>query len=388
MSSKLTKLLMGGAILAAMPATSAFAAGTEAGTAVTNTFSLSFTVGGDTQTVTPDADDTATFAVDRVVNLTAATTTPAVNANPGDTTVTQTFTVTNTGNSVQAYDLDFFQQADGTAPENFDTTITSVAYEIDFDGDGTVDSTGTYTFDNGQLVATPDVGPDGVITLTVTSSVPAGQADGSEATIALEANTLEPANRPTNGIDNTPIGGASGSEVVGSTDPNTDSGVETILVDGIGNGDGVTGVTDADGDGDHSVRSVVTVESAQVAANKTGELVSQDGSGCTLANPAVPLATTTGAFIPGACVQYVIEVTNSGTATANGVTIGDELQTDLVFVAAGPDTALGGNFTGTNGSIPAANQQCTSSNVCQVTLVDGELTSGETGRLIILARIK
>ena len=393
MSSKFTKLLMGGAALALLPATQAFAEGTEAGTAVTNTFTMTYDVGGDPQTLTPDADDTVTFAVDRVVDLTVSVDNAAITANPNDT-ITQVFTVTNTGNSPQAYDLDFLQQVDGTAPENFDleepATFT-VTLSIDADGDGTPDSTVSYTVDNGAVVPTPDIGPDGIITVTVVTDVPAGQADGSVATVALEAVTLEPAVRPDSGVvlvggvptpgAGAPIGGASGTEVVASTDPNGEATVETVLADGTGTGAPVTGVTDVDNDGDHSAVSVVTVESATIIADKTVDLITQDNS-CAFGGATAPLVppTTNLVYIPGACVQYVIEVENQGNATATNVAVGDSLQGDLSYV----DSAVFGPLGGTIGTTTCA----ANSTTCVVNLTGGELEAGETGQLVILATIK
>ena len=110
MTSKLLNLgsgsLLAIAIVGSVPA---FAAGTTAGSTITNTATINYQVGGVSQ---PSIDDSDAFVVDRVVNLTVAelgnATTVVV---PGQTGAVTTFTVTNTSNAV----LDFALAASQTA---------------------------------------------------------------------------------------------------------------------------------------------------------------------------------------------------------------------------------------------------------------------------------
>jgi uncharacterized repeat protein (TIGR01451 family) len=371
MSSKFTKLFLSAGALALLPAGQAFAAGTAAGTDVVNTFSLEYEVGGVGQTYTPDADDTVTFEVDRVVDLTVAVqTTDPLSATPGQV-VEQIFEVSNDGNAPQAYALDVLQDAAG-GTDDFDVTPTVV--EISTDG-----GTTWVAYTPGD--ATPDVPADGSLLIRVTSTVPATQASGDTAEIAIVAETLEPA---TGGF------GTAG-DTVGGSGTNTQGGVETVLNDGTGDLGNTEGGTDGDNDGNHSDTHTIVVQNAVLAAVKEVILVSEDGSGCTTfpgGGAATTAAATSDFYIPGACVEYTITLTNTGDADADVTSLADILHEDLIFEAA--DTTLGGTL-----SAPAAATACDGTDAtCEVEVTTGTVpapvapaTSVER-RLRIRARVQ
>lgn len=370
MSSKFTKLLMGGAVMAIMPATSAFAAGTAAGTSVTNTFDLSYSVGG--QTTTVDDAGTATFVVDRKIDVDVASAGDVSGEANGS--ATQTFTVKNEGNSTVAYDLDFFQGINGTE-DNFDTSNFVI----------TVNGT-AYTPNASGVVPTINVAPDATITVVVTSTLPNGADNGETADIGLVATTLNPDNTVT------PVGYAAGQEnqVATDTAANTIGGVETVFADDASSTDVAAADTGA-GTGKHSDSSTITVSQANV--NGTKEVAGYSGS-CTGTDFTYPAAGATGAnyMIPGNCVIYRITVNNNGTAAASGVAVEDVLPDNLVFQAASTDIA-GGTLVQ-----PTAGEACDgvedapkSTSECYVAVTGGTLTesggSDSTSYLYIKALI-
>jgi len=108
------KGLLAVAALTAFSTGSASAAGTAADTNVQNTFSLTYSVDGTEQPVIdtgPSGSNTPTeFTVDRKVDLTVVS-----NGNetvaPGEADAELTFTLTNTGNDTQGYDLSLVNEA-------------------------------------------------------------------------------------------------------------------------------------------------------------------------------------------------------------------------------------------------------------------------------------
>lgn len=140
MTSKLKLLVATGAVTAAMlGANPAFAAGTTAGDAITNTVNVSYQVGGVTQTGTNASD---TFVVDRKLDLTVSEANSAAQpVVPGQTAsganpAFLTFNVTNDSNDIVDFALSSTQLTTGTATpfsgtDDFDAEPTSVAIFVE-----------------------------------------------------------------------------------------------------------------------------------------------------------------------------------------------------------------------------------------------------------------
>ena len=103
--------------------------------------------------------------------------------------------------------------------------------------------------------------------------------------------------------------------------------------------------------------------------------------------------------VPGACVEYVIEVQNTGaTATATNLVIDDILPAEVSFVAASLATTTATGFaddTGVAGAGPVlsvpgtpADSDCDGSTTCVIQLSDAILAAGEIGQIIIRAEVK
>lgn len=302
----------------------AFAAGTAAGTEITNEVTVSYSVGTVAQ---EDVEDTDSFIVDRMVNLTVEelgsdTTTVA----PGETLVVTTFQVTNQSNAT----LDFLLSAANAGGDDFDVN-TPFTFYVDNEASGTqgvLDGADTLVTSLDDLVA------DDIATVfVVAASVPGTVVTDDEADVVLTASARE-----TNG------GALTG--VLTSGQANT-AGMDTVLADGAGS-------TDAANDGAHSATDTYVVSAASLAVTKSSRPVEDPVNG-----------TTNPKMIPGAIVEYCISVVNAaGSATATGITLSDELPAGLVFVpgsilvdgtlaSADPadcdsDGSAGGNWDGTN----------------------------------------
>ena len=315
------------AALVALSANPALAEGTDAGTAIQNTVSVTFDVGGVTQD--PVASNTDEFLVDRVVNLTVEEVGDAATiVSPGSVQQVTTFTVTNLSNDTVDYALTAGQQSGGPSAfggtDNFD--VGNVTIYLD-DGDGVFDPA------TDQIVTYIDeLAADTSATIFVVADVPLGQVTGDIATVTLTADSHEGGTV-----------GSLGAELT-TTATNTVDAVDTVLADG-------SGSSDAPNDGAFSAVDDYSVLAAALSVLKTSRIVSDPVSG-----------TSDPKAIPGAVIEYCIAVSNaSGGATATNISVTDPLPANTTFeagsilldgtVTAGTcnaDGTAGGSFDGTN----------------------------------------
>jgi uncharacterized repeat protein (TIGR01451 family) len=294
--------------LAALTAQPAFAAGTAAGSTITNTATVSFQVGSITQNATTASD---TLTVDRRVNLTVAEVgSVTTTVTPGQVSAVTTFTVTNTSNATLDLALTAVQPVGGSAAhggtDSYDAT--NVKIYVDTNGNGTFDA-GTDTL----VTYLDEMAADATRTVFVVSDIPLGLANGAVAGVTLTATGRE--------------GGTAASQgavLTQTTGANT-SGMDTIFGDG-------AGATDASRDAAFSARDDYTVFTAALSVLKTSSIISDPING-----------TTNPKMIPGATIQYCIAVANAaGSADATSVAVTDPLPAQVTY-----DSAFGIKLNGT-----------------------------------------
>lgn len=174
-------LAAAGFLLGALAMPVAHAAGTTAGTVIENTAELTYEAPDPSNPGGPGVPTTTTgtknFAVDEVldVNVTVLGTGTTL-VTPGSTDREIKYTVTNTGNGSEQYNLvtDFAVVGDAFDP-------TGVEVWIDSDNDGVAD----YQYFQGttQLVLVPDQ----QVTVIVRGDIPGGQTTGDDALVNLRA---------------------------------------------------------------------------------------------------------------------------------------------------------------------------------------------------------
>jgi len=356
-----TKLILKGLLsataLTAFSAGTAFAGGTTAGTTVTNTFTLNYNVGTTPQP--PVTGDTpTTFVVDRLIDVNVAPN-AGTNVAPSSQDQPLNFTLTNEGNDDQAYVL---TAANVAAGDDFDASNLVISYVVDANGDG-VNNDGAAVVYNGT--STPDIEPDQIVFVTIEGDIPAAtQGQTSDLTLLAE----------------TAITGGSGTLVTEDTDGNDNAAVENVFADAAGD---VTG-DDAE-DGSHSATNTYTVSTADITAEKLVSIFAEvpNATNDCAVIPGTPAPQTNDQddqyAIPGACVEYTITATNTGSAAANSIDIADTLPDDLTFIAASATgfldgaAAQAGSFT----TLPTANQDCFAT-PCVVEYTGGELQDGST----------
>jgi len=297
-------------VLAALAATPAYAAGTAAGSTITNTVSVNFQVGGVAQTAVSASN---TFTVDRKVNLTVAEIgSSTTSVSPGQLAAVTAFTVTNLSNATLDFALTAAQQTGGAGAhsntDNFD--VTNVKIYLDNDNSGTLTAGDTVVTYLDELAA------DTSKNVLVVADIPVGQVTNDVAAVTLTATGRE--------------GGAAGSMGIALVDnastANT-AGMDTVFADG-------AGATDAAKDASFSAKDDYTVLAAALSATKTSKVISDPINNAT--NPKM---------IPGAVVEYCIAVANAtGSATATSVALSDVLPTATTYQAG--TLKLNGTVTG------------------------------------------
>lgn len=296
------------ASLLTLSSNSAFAVGTLANTPISNTASLAYDVNGVAQAnITSPA---ATFVVDRKINLTVVTVdSNAVTVAPGQALAVTTFTVTNTGNDSQDFNL-------GAANLPNTTTIFGPpALSDSFDGT----SCNAYAKSSaaGPFVAGTDnvpanlfideLAPDLTKTVYVVCSIPAAQAINTVAVVSLTATAL--------------IGGTAGTKGGALTNdassPNT-AGVDTVFANPplTLSSDG-TIPAQPGADAKATARDAYRVLSVATTVTK--------GANCN-PTPADCSQAKTGTVIT---YQLLISITGSG--SADSLVITDPLPTNLTY---------------------------------------------------------
>jgi len=351
MKIKIMKTLLSVAVLTAITSTaSAAPIGTAAGTAVENTASISYSVGGTNQTPIESSEagntnpglgngEATTFVVDKKIDLlvTGATTTNVVPGQTGAADNTElTYTLTNEGNSTEDFTLaatDNLALAVGT--DDFNSTgcsVTAPALPV--------------------TIASGDV-----VNVTVECDIPA-----SSATVTNGAKSLVDLLATVTGV--TASGGADTVGCTTGTVAGGDCTVDVVFADGTG-----TGTDAADRNAKHSATSTYIINTADLTVKKTQAATSMLINGT---------AETADVYhIPGSTIEYTITVSNAvGAATATGIVLSDTVPATMTVVGT-PTVSINGG----------ADINATSGTSNSVASASFDLNAGDTAILTIIATV-
>lgn len=254
----------------------AHAAGTRAGSTISNTASASFDNGGGTQTIDSNKID---LLVDELLDVTVDSSNPAdVPTTPGATNQVLTFSVTNNGNGEEAFVLSTIANGGG---DQYNPTVTQIYLD---NGDGVFDAGTDTLYTPGSN--NPVLDPDESITVFVIATTPGTVSDGDRGIVSLVA-----------------------AAQTGTGNPGT-----SFTGKGEGGGDAVVGSTRADGQDNGAFR----VSAATVTLVKSAVVVDPFGG----AEP-----------VPGATITYTITATTAGSGSLNGLTISDNVPANTSYVA-------------------------------------------------------
>ncbi|HEY6641802.1 hypothetical protein [Povalibacter sp.] len=274
---------------------SAYAAGTEAGTSISNTASVNYSVGGVAQT--PINSSAATFVVDRRIFLSVVAITPSPTelaaTVPAAVGVVRTFRITNTSNRP----IGFRFTPTNVGSDNFD--LANLAVRVDSAAGQPIASFTPGTYDGATDTATTVamLAADQSTTVFVLADVPGTAANTQSATVNLQAISIEPTTLNV---------GAVGADIVQTAGADT-AGIDTVF-------------GDAGRDGTESTTNVYTVSSATLGVTKSATIISDPFN-----NTSNPKA------IPGAVVEYAIAIANTGAVPAQQVGVTDALNANTAI---------------------------------------------------------
>ena len=345
---------------------------TPAGTSVSNTFTLDYSVGSVPQTqVSPTT--AAVFTVDRLINVDVAYQANANDSNvaPNATNERLLFRVTNTSNDTIALDLTTFNETG----DEFNVTVDAIYYYVD-DGDGVFEPGGddgaaqTYTLGD----PTPDLAADRILWVELEGDI-GDRADADTADLTLVADALVPTAWA---VEALALGGyTAGNAIVADVNGVRELGAaaENLLNDGAGTAREVANA------GDDSDTGTFTVAAPDITATKTVAIIATDAASITCSNFSVT-ADANAYAAPGACVEYVLTVNNAGSTSASITSLTDTLPSQLEFV----DATFSG-FTGGTPAEPTSGTDC-DAGACVVSQTGGTLAAAGTGTIRIRAIVK
>ena len=254
------------------------AAGTAAGTNIQNTAQVSYTVGGSTVTT---SSNTSSLRVAEILDAVLTIATPTVTVSPGASAEELVFTLTNTGNGTETFNLTALSA--GVVGDDFDPTLASPAVYFDTDNSGDF-SAGDVAYNAG--VNNPVLAADASVRLILVNNIPGTALNGNRGRSQLTAAAATGT-------------GAPGTPFVGAGD----GGVDAVA--------GTTG-------GDSQLFGEYLVANVQLTAVKSQTVVDQFGG----ARP-----------LPGARINYQVVVTASGIGNANAAAFSDLVPANTTYVA-------------------------------------------------------
>ncbi len=289
----------------------AFAVGTDAGTDVDNLATVNYEVNANAQQAIESAPGagnsvpgagngtTTTFVVDNRVDFSLVQVGGVhTSVTPGDTDAVVEFLLTNVGNSAQDFRMTVTNLA-STDPAVFtlsdtDVDLNNLRIRVGNAGGGAAP---VLT----DLDYADELAEDGSVRVFVygDADLVLGLVNNDVANIDLTATVAAAGTASALGADL--------SDDVGNPDT---AGLEVVFAEGSALGDGV-----------ESDQHGFIVSSAGLTVSKAATVIDDPINGTT--NPKA---------IPGATVEYVVTVSNTGTADADAVSITDDLDSDVTFV--------------------------------------------------------
>ncbi|MDH4046699.1 MAG: hypothetical protein OEW68_00485 [Gammaproteobacteria bacterium] len=295
----------------------ALAVGTDAGTTISNQAQVDYNVGGNPQTfilsdpagnsIPGDALTSGalatTFVVDNRVDFTLVESgfIGHTVVTPGQNGEFVQFTLQNHGNSTQDFRLVATNLVGGIVAGQTDTEdMSGITVYVDNNGDGLTTATDPNFVE--ELIEGDSVD------IYVVATAPVTMANGAAANINLQAIVADAGGPPGLGADTT--------DDAGSADT---AGIDVVFAEGLFASGGTVFTL---GDGILDAQDGFIGSSAALSITKTASLISDPFNGTGADRKA----------IPGAVVEYVISVANSGAEVAEDIVITDTLSTEITIV--------------------------------------------------------
>ncbi|AHK17702.1 DUF11 domain-containing protein [Thalassolituus oleivorans] len=326
------------------------AAGTAAGTEVTNTATLNYQINGIDQTAVTAEDK---FNVDIKVDFDLARLNTDANQTSleTDNVIVAAFVVNNTGNAPTSFAVAAANATGTTVNANGADYIDTIdltgtyTYYVDVNGDGQLDAGDT------AITVTDEIPADDSVTIFVV--LPKENITGVDGDVAITDLTV-------NGVAST-INGTTYNLDTDDNDPSNGSTDDAAIANGATTIEVVyaNGATPADADNSEVLSDVLKL----AFPNLNGDGITDNLTKTSVVISDPINGTTNPKAIPGAVVEYTIRIVNTGNASATNVIVTDTLPTDTTYVAdsllvsyddlATPAAADAANVTESSGVITA-----------------------------------
>jgi uncharacterized repeat protein (TIGR01451 family) len=254
------------------------AAGTPAGTSIQNTAQVSYTLGSATVTAT---SNTSSVTVAEILDAVLTIAAPTVQVSAGASNEELVFTLTNTGNGNETFNLTALSA--GVVGDDFDPTLAAPAIYFDTDNSGDF-SAADVAYSPGAN--DPVLAADASVRLIVVNNIPSAAVNGNRGRSQLTA-----------------------AAATGTGDPGFSFGMV-----GDGGVEAVAGTTR----GDAVLFGEYLVADILLTAVKSQSILDQFAG----ARP-----------LPGARINYQIVVTASGSGTATAAGFSDLIPANTTYVA-------------------------------------------------------
>lgn len=294
-----------GLAVALLMGTTSLALATPSGTTVTNSVNLSYETSGVPVSV-PNAASTS-FVVDTAVDLlvdgqdASNSVTATRNQNPA----VLTFQVQNLGNAPFGFDVDVSRTGAIGLTYNAAGAGAPGTYFVAYGTSPTYNAATATVYNTAGFVNVMNRNEGESFYVYVVANIPATVTDGQVDTFTVTARALTAST-------NTPVAELTGQGV---------NNVDIVFADPGTNG------FEADNE-------TLVIAAPELTATKTSVVLSENRDGtfnCASGTAVVGAA----AYIPGACIQYTITLTNAAGAStaATNVSITDALPADVTYVA-------------------------------------------------------
>lgn len=265
------------AALALFATQSVRAVGTTAGTSIQSAAQISYSINGAVGTATSNTVNVIVVEVLDAVVTVAGT----AGVSPGETHQELVFTVTNTGNGTETFNLAALSA--GITGDQFDPTLAATPIYFDTDNSNDLSAADTVYVPGSN---DPVLAADGAVRVIVVNDIPGSAGDGERGRSRLTATA-----RTGSGTPGTFLAGQG------------DGGVDALV--------GTTGASAA-------IVGEYVVTGLQLAAVKSQTIVDQSGG----SRP-----------VPGARINYQIVVSATGSGTAATAVFSDAIPANTTYVA-------------------------------------------------------
>lgn len=282
----------------------AFAAGTDAGVTIGNRATVNYTVGTTAQTAiessptgnsNPGVGNGANtnFVVDRRIDFTVVETGGGfTTVAPGQLNAVTIFTVTNTSNAAEGFQLSAANVGGTVFGNNDNSDVGNIRVFVDNPAGGGTAGAYDPLVDTALHINT--LGEDLNVVVFVVSDVPPAATNGQFANVRLTARAATV--------------GSNGATLETETAGADTAGMDVVF-------------GDAARDATETADDQYAVQSAALTITKSSSIISD------LFNGTGPNRKA----IPGSVIEYVVSITNNGTAAATSVRLSDTLDANLDF---------------------------------------------------------